>query len=191
MFCTEAGEVVPRGTWCWTHWDMGVLWHFFISFLAWVWSCRVGAVLFWERITEWSWEEQQPLTLGHGLPWPDCIRAGCGWRRAMQAAQLCMWIWLWHIVREPQQDSWGFPLPVFTSPWILAVSEGDEISGIEGQPLLYFSCFPQCLFPLVINCDEENTIQNTWQQVHAMSPDFLPYFLRDALCAFFKGSFIE
>lgn len=131
MFCTEAGEVVPRGTWCWTHWDMGVLWHFFISFLAWVWSCRVGAVLFWERITEWSWEEQQPLTLGHGLPWPDCIRAGCGWRRAMQAAQLCMWIWLWHIVREPQQDSWGFPLPVFTSPWILAVSEGDEISEIE------------------------------------------------------------
>lgn len=51
-----------------------------------------------------------------------------------------------------------FLLTSFTSPWFLGASEGDEITGIEVMTATTVFFFPQCLFLLVLNCAQENTL---------------------------------
>lgn len=86
-----------------------------------------------------------------------------------------------------------FPLTSFTSPWFLGASEGDEITGIEvtTATTVFFFLSSMSLPPSDQLCPRKHFMQNTWQQVHARSPDFLSSFLRDALCVFFKDSYIE
>lgn len=90
-----------------------------ISFTAWVLSCRAGAVVFLGK----DKEVKLRGTAAFG-PWAlDSLAL------AVAGPELIL---LWHAVREPQHNSQGFPLTLFTASWISAASV-DGITGIEVQ----------------------------------------------------------